>query len=161
MSDEDFGVARYQRPPRNGQFEPGQSGNPRGRPKGSRNIRTYVQLLLATKIAVVENGGKTRKIPRAEAIAIQLVNLASRGDPKGLAAVMSMTREFDGATGDGRQIALSRPEDAAVLEGMIARMRAGDLGSTSNAISEHSIGNSGDEPDTASNPDPDAEPAVP
>jgi hypothetical protein len=74
---------------------------------------------------------------------------------------MNLTREFDGAIGDGRQIALSRPEDAAVLEGMIARMRAGDLASTSNSISDPSNGNSGDEPDTASNPDPDAEPEVP
>lgn len=33
MSDEGDSVARYQRPPRKGQFKSGQSGNPRGRPK--------------------------------------------------------------------------------------------------------------------------------
>jgi len=75
MSDQDNGLARYQRPPRKGQFKPGQSGNPRGRPKGSRNIRTCVQDLLDARIAVKENG-KTRMMPRSEAIAIQLVNLA-------------------------------------------------------------------------------------
>ena len=87
MSDDDS-VARYQRPPRKGQFKSGQSGNPRGRPKGSRNIRTYVQRLLDAPILVNENG-KTRRMPRGEAIAIQLVNMAAKGDPKGLAAVMS------------------------------------------------------------------------
>ena len=60
MSDDDS-VARYQRPPRKGQFKSGQSGNPRGRPKGSRNIRTYLQQLLAAPILVKEDG-KTRKI---------------------------------------------------------------------------------------------------
>jgi hypothetical protein len=74
MADDD--VARHKRPPRKGQFQPGQSGNPVGRPKGSRNIRTYVYELLGAKIPVIE-GGKTRNIPRAEAIAIQLVNLAA------------------------------------------------------------------------------------
>jgi hypothetical protein len=157
MSDGDDGIARYQRPPRKGQFRPGQSGNPRGRPKNSKNLKTYVCELMSAPITVVEDG-KTKKIPRAKAIAIQFVNLAAKGDPKGLAAVMNLTREFDGAIGEGRQIALCRPEDVAVLEGMIARMRAGDLASTSNVISEPSAGNSGDEPETASNADSDPEP---
>lgn len=158
MSDQDDGVARYQRPPRKGQFKPGQSGNPRGRPKNSKNLKTYIAKLLAEKIPVIVDG-KTKIIPRIEAIAMQLVNLATKGDPKGLAAVEVYTREFDAAVGDGRQIAvaLSRPEDAAVLEGMIARMRAGDRASTSNAISDLSNGNSGDEPDAASNPGAGAE----
>ena len=93
MSDDDS-VARYQRPPRKGQFKSGQSGNPRGRPKGSRNIRTYVRRLLDAPILVNENG-KTRRMPRGEAIAIQLVNMAAKGDPKGLAAVITLTRDCE------------------------------------------------------------------
>ena len=30
----------YGRPPRHSQYKPGQSGYPRGRPKGSRNFKT-------------------------------------------------------------------------------------------------------------------------
>ena len=124
MSDDN--LARYQRPPRKGQFKPGQSGNPRGRPKGSKNIRTYVHELLGAKILVKEDG-KTRKIPRAEAIAIQFVNLAAKGDPKGLAAVMSLTRDHDDlAAADNRLSALSRAEDDAVMAGIVARIRAVD-----------------------------------
>ena len=118
-------VARHQRPPRKGRFQPGQSGNPRGRPKGSKNIRTYVHKLLSAKIPVIE-GGKTRNIARAEAIAIQLVNLASKGDPKGLVAVMNLTREFDEANSEPRLSALTRIEDEEVMKGLIARIRAGD-----------------------------------
>src|SRR5271163_4631686 len=125
MSDEDEHIARVQRPPRKGQFKPGQCGNPRGRPKGSKNIRTYVNQHLNKKIPIIE-GGKTRTVPRAEAIAIQLVNQAAKGEPKGLAAVMSFTREFDAAVGELRPNVLTRAEDAAVLEDIIARIRAGD-----------------------------------
>ena len=80
MTAEDDHIARYRRPPRRGQFKPGQSGNLRGRPKGSRNILTYVKEHLNKKIPIIE-GGKTRKAPRAEAIAIQLVNQAAKGEP--------------------------------------------------------------------------------
>jgi Family of unknown function (DUF5681) len=124
MTDEDDHIAHYQRPPRKGQFKPGQSGNLRGRPPGSKNIRTYVNEHLNKKIPIIE-GGKTRKAPRAEAIAIQLVNQAAKGEPKGLAAIISLTREFDTAVGELRPNVLARAEDAVVLEGIIARIRAG------------------------------------
>jgi hypothetical protein len=123
MSDSD--IALHSRPPRKGQFQPGQSGNTKGRPKGSRNIRTHVFRLLEEKIPVIE-GGKTRKIPRAEAIAIQLVNLASKGDPKGLAAVMNLTRAFDQATDQSRPRVWSKIEDKEVIKAIIERIRAGD-----------------------------------
>jgi hypothetical protein len=123
MSDDN--IARHKRPPRKGQFQLGKSGNPRGRPKGSRNIRTYVHELLAAKIPVIE-GGKTSHIPRAEAIAIQLVNLAAKGDPKGLAAVLNLTREFDEAIGQVRPGALTHIVDIEVMRDIIARIRAGE-----------------------------------
>jgi len=155
---EDDGVARYQRPPRKGQFKPGQSGNPRGRPKNSKNLKTYVGELLSATISVIEDG-KTTKIPRAKAIAIQLVNMAAKGDPKGLAAVMNLTREFDEAVADGRPIALSRAEDAGVLEGIIARIRAGDPSTSLESDSGASAGNLNAE--HLQNTDDDAEPKSP
>src|ERR1700722_19513074 len=114
MTGEGDHIARYQRPPPKGQFKPGQSGNLRGRPKGSKNIRTYVNEHLSKKIQIIE-GGKTRKAPRAEAIAIQLVNQAAKGEPKGLAAIISLTREFDAAVGELRPNVLARPKTRSSL----------------------------------------------
>jgi Family of unknown function (DUF5681) len=124
MTDEDDHIAPH-RPRRRGQFKPGQSGNPRGRPKGSKNIRTYVNEYLNKKIEIIESG-KTRKVSRGEAIAIQLVNMAAKGEPKGLAAIMSFTRETDAALSDLRPNVLAQAADAAVLEDIVARIRAGD-----------------------------------
>jgi hypothetical protein len=123
MSDDN--IARHKRPPRKGQFPPGKSGNPRGRPPGSRNIRTYVHALLGAKIPVIE-GGKTRNIRRAEAIAIQLVNLAAKGDPKGIAAILNLTREFDQAIDQAQPAAPTHVADIEVMQDIIARIRAGD-----------------------------------
>jgi hypothetical protein len=156
MSDDDHHIARYQQPPRKGQFKPGQSGNLRGRPKGSKNIRTYVNEHLNKKIPIIE-GGKTRKAPRAEAIAIQLVNQAAKGEPKGLAAVMSFTREFDTAVGELRPNVLGRAEDAVVLEGIIARIRAGDPAPSQDSIFGSSNAYAPEEPNPTADPDPDAE----
>ena len=160
MTDEDDHIARHQRPPRKGQFKPGQSGNPHGRPKNSRNIKTYIDELLSQTIPVIE-GGKTRKIPRAEAIAIQLVNQAAKGEPKGLAAVISLTREFDAAVGQLRPNVLARAEDAVVLKGIIARIRARDPTPSQDSISGSSNANTPEEPNPVPSPDPDAESRFP
>src|SRR5260370_38480133 len=40
MASSNHGPIGYKRPPRDCQFVPGQSGNPNGRPKGTRNFKT-------------------------------------------------------------------------------------------------------------------------
>jgi hypothetical protein len=141
MSDDD--IARHKRPPRKGRFQPGRSGNPKGRPKGSRNIRTHVIELLDAKIPVIE-GGRSKNIPRAKAIAIQLVNLAAKGDPKGLAAILTLTRESDEATGQARASPLMQIEDEEVIKDIIERIRAVDLPPSVDPGSDSSIDDSGE-----------------
>jgi hypothetical protein len=50
----------YRRPPASGRFNRGKSGNPKGRPKGSRNFMTLLEQELAQSIVVTENGKKKR-----------------------------------------------------------------------------------------------------
>lgn len=57
----------YGKPPRTHQFKPGQSGNPKGRPKGAKSEATILYELLHRKIPIRE-GGKTRKVTVLEAI---------------------------------------------------------------------------------------------
>ena len=53
MSEDDTG---YARPPKGHQFKPGQSGNPGGRPKGARNLRTDLTRMMKKHVLVRENG---------------------------------------------------------------------------------------------------------
>ena len=46
----------YGRPPRATQFQPGKSGNPKGRPKGSRSVADILREIIGQKIKVTENG---------------------------------------------------------------------------------------------------------
>ena len=69
----------YKRPPRHTRFQPGVSGNPSGRRKGSKNIRTIFEQILKEEISLRE-GGVTKKITKAEAIVRALVHGAIKGE---------------------------------------------------------------------------------
>jgi hypothetical protein len=65
----------YGRPPEDTRFKKGQSGNPRGRPKGSKSWKTLVHEVLDEKITINVRG-KRRRILRKRALAIQAANVA-------------------------------------------------------------------------------------
>ena len=52
----------YGRPPRPTRFQPSRSGNPKGRPKGSKNFSTLFSEELAQPVTLTENG-KRRRMP--------------------------------------------------------------------------------------------------
>ena len=55
------------KPPKHSQFQKGQSGNAKGRPKGSKNLKTLIREEFFKPVTVVEKG-KSTKIPRIRAI---------------------------------------------------------------------------------------------
>jgi hypothetical protein len=91
---EDYAVG-YGKPPSHSRFQPGASGNPNGRPKGSLNLATVLQNALREKVTINENG-KRRKITKLEAAMKQLSNKAATGDMRALSQVIS-TILFRGA----------------------------------------------------------------
>jgi hypothetical protein len=69
----------YRKPPEDKQYKPGQSGNPTGRPKGVRNLKTDLLEELRTLVEVRTNGG-VRRITTQKAILRALVEKARDGD---------------------------------------------------------------------------------
>jgi Family of unknown function (DUF5681) len=72
---------RNNRPPVSGQFPPGKSPNPSGRPPGSRNRRKVLEDELNKSVFVTENGKRVRK-KKWEIIIAQQVNKAMSSDLK-------------------------------------------------------------------------------
>jgi Family of unknown function (DUF5681) len=79
--DDDVG---YGKPPKNSQWKPGQSGNPRGRPKrktlaeSERELREMMMLELQAPIPITENGCVI-KLPAIRVITRRIVIEAAKG----------------------------------------------------------------------------------
>jgi len=87
----------YGRPPLATRFRPGQSGNPRGRPKGARNLSTVVASALSERVTVTENG-RRRRITKLEAAIKQLVNRAAAGEARATALLIQLAQANEAKT---------------------------------------------------------------
>ena len=126
--DADYDVG-YRKPPVHTRFQPGRSGNPNGRPKGSQNMATALEHELNSRLTINE-GGRQRTITKRDAIAKQLVNKSASGDPRLMQLLLTMTRDLD-ALGDGPPPPLSREADEQVKRALMkslqdAMKKAGD-----------------------------------
>jgi hypothetical protein len=104
--------------PRSTRFRPGQSGNPRGRPKGARSLRGLVASALGERVEAKENGPR-RRITKLEAAVKQLVNWAASGDQRATQFVFALL-------GDDRErpppVAIDSDADALVIAELVRRL---------------------------------------
>ena len=87
-SDPDYEVG-YARPPKETQFKPAQSGNPRGRPKGTKNLKTDLQEELREQV-VVREGERSRKVSKQRAFLMALMAKSLKGDVRAANTLLSM-----------------------------------------------------------------------
>jgi len=79
----------YGQPPRATRFQPGRSGNPKGRPKGSLNLATDLAAELGEPITVREDG-RPRRISKQRALIKSLMAKALQGDASASAALLGL-----------------------------------------------------------------------
>src|SRR5712672_1685761 len=115
----------YGKPPRHSRFKTGQSGNPRGRPPGAKNLRTLLSEALNETVIVTENG-RRRKVTKRQAIFTQLVNRSATADFRAIKILLDIVRDIE------RQTEPTAPEtsdfseaDEMVLEQIKARFSIG------------------------------------
>ncbi len=112
----------YRKPPRHSQFEKGKSGNPRGRPKGSRNLRTDLEEELREPIVVRE--GEIRKtVSKQRAMLKSLTAKAVQGDTRAAGLVVDMVYRLlhDGDLETPDEVL--DDQDLAILETYTRRLR--------------------------------------
>ena len=112
----------YGRPPKATQFKKGQSGNPRGRPKGSRPVGAVLQEILGQRIAVTENG-KTRRLPALEVMLRRLANDAMRSEPAALKLMLSLVDRYGQSPEAAIRIDEVLAEDKAILANYLKETR--------------------------------------
>ena len=94
MADDPKGEKPSRRPPAATQFKPGRSGNPSGRPKGSRNLSTVLRLELAKRVTVTENG-RTRQPTKLELVVQRLAHDSIKGQPKSLELLLKLAATIE------------------------------------------------------------------
>ena len=114
-------------PPKHTQFRKGTSGNPRGRPKGSKNLATYL-MEAARDQASATVDGRTRPISNLQATtALQLATKAAGGNQAAMGRFLDWIDEIEtrAASVKPSQFPLSAP-DIEVIRAVYERMKQCD-----------------------------------
>ena len=112
----------YGKPPKNTRFKKGQSGNPRGRPGGSKNLKTLLSEALNEPVIITENG-RRRKITKREAIVREVVNCSATPDLRAVKIVFDLLRDIEAQTEPASpETSAFTAADEEVIEQLKARL---------------------------------------
>lgn len=82
----------YGKPPEHTRFQPGQSGNPKGRPKKTKDLEKLFDSELSQTLRITE-GGQSRTITKRDAIVKGLVHAALKGDHRAQKLVVGVMQK--------------------------------------------------------------------
>jgi len=119
--ERDYDVG-YSKPPRHTRFVEGQSGNPRGRPAGTKNMKTLLNRALNELVIVTEHGGR-RKVSKREAIVTQLVNRSAKADFTAIQILLGMLRDIEGEADPYPSEPTFTEADQQIIQRIRARFR--------------------------------------
>jgi hypothetical protein len=115
----------YGKPPASARFKKGQSGNPKGRPKGVRNFATDVRETLKAPVRVTRNG-KPKSVSTQEAMLLRLREQALSGNARSLDRYLQLAQKYNGE--ELAEATAISGDDAVLLDVYNARLLSGASG---------------------------------
>jgi hypothetical protein len=112
----------YGRPPEQTRFRPGQSGNPNGRPKGTKNVAVMARVALERKVHVVAKGVR-KKMTVREVSLRKVADKALAGDQRALAFLFALTREQSPSESAQSDTAVPENQDLEIIKEFLKRQR--------------------------------------
>lgn len=122
----------YGRPPKETQFQKGQSGNPKGRPKGAQNLARLARLELNQNIDIQENGRPVR-MSRGRVMIKQHIAKALKGDPRAAEFILKLDQRAEIEELQSAGTSRLTEDDQAIIDRFIAS-RQGSAGGGNDQI---------------------------
>ena len=114
----------YGKPPQHIRYKPGQSGNPKGRPRGSKSKVNILRELLAQKVTVTQQERKYR-MNKLTLILLTLVNKAASGDLRAVSVLQPMLDSMEKEISEKAQLSDELPAcDKEILEEYVRRTKS-------------------------------------
>jgi len=83
----------YRKPPTKSQFKPGVSGNPKGRKKGTLNLKTDLEQELSERIRIRE-GDQDKTVSKQRAMLKALMSKSLKGDARAVSILVMLIGKF-------------------------------------------------------------------
>jgi hypothetical protein len=119
----------YGRPPKSGQFPQGKSGNPKGRPRGSKNFAAIV-LRESRQVVLVKGPRGSRKVTKLEAAVMQLGNKSAQGDLRAQREFFGLIQRSEESANSNAVPLTFHEMDRQVMESIRQRMQSFDSNRT-------------------------------
>ncbi len=120
MPKRDYEIG-YRKPPKN-QFPKGRSGNPSGRPRGSKNLATIVLRESRQRVRVQGPNG-ARTVTKLEATVMQLQNKAAQGHLASQREMLSLVRMAEEVSSGMSARDVVAETDQQMLQSILRRMK--------------------------------------